>query len=96
MKKLTVFFIIAMVFVLITGMVYAECCSCCCAGDAAKAVDTSTAGIINTTCPVMGGEVKADTPHVAMYNDKKIGFCCTGCVAAFEKDPEKYINNIDV
>ncbi|MFH1868959.1 MAG: YHS domain-containing protein [Candidatus Omnitrophota bacterium] len=46
--------------------------------------------VCNTTCPVMGGEVAKDTPFKAEYNGKTIGFCCAGCVEAFNKDPEKY------
>ena len=93
MKKLTLLFIITMVSVLIAGTVYA---GSSCGGDICdveKGTDMAASeGMINTACPVMEGEVKADTLHVAMYDGKKIGFCCAECVVAFEKDPEKYMS----
>ena len=51
--------------------------------------------VINSVCPVMGGKIKADTPFKAEYNGKIIGFCCEGCISAFEKDPEKYMKIIE-
>jgi hypothetical protein len=45
-----------------------------------------------TKCPVMGGAI-----NKSLYVDVK-GFrvyvCCQGCVAAVQKDPEKYIAKI--
>ncbi len=52
--------------------------------------------VINTTCPVMGGEVKPDTEYKIKYNGKVIGFCCEGCIPEFKKDPEKYIKKITI
>jgi len=46
--------------------------------------------VINQTCPVMGGEVNKDTPYKTEYNGQTIGFCCGGCIGAFNKNPEKY------
>jgi len=46
--------------------------------------------IINTISPVMGGKVDNSTPYMVEYKNKKIGFCCSGCVEAFKADPEKY------
>ena len=42
-----------------------------------------------TTCPVMGGAI--DKNIFVEYKGKKVYFCCKGCVAAFQKEPEKYI-----
>ena len=44
------------------------------------------------TCPVMGDEfvIAKDTVHVE-YKGKHVYFCCPGCKAKFEKDPEKYL-----
>ena len=42
-----------------------------------------------TTCPVMGGPI--DKSIFVEYKGKKVYFCCKGCVAAFQKEPEKYL-----
>ena len=57
---------------------------------------TSSGEIINDSCPVMGGPVDKGTSNTTMYKGKRIGFCCSGCVEAFKKDPEKYIGNIEM
>jgi Cu(I)/Ag(I) efflux system membrane fusion protein len=41
------------------------------------------------TCPVMGNPIDKEI-HVD-YNGKRVYFCCAGCPATFEKDPEKYL-----
>lgn len=45
--------------------------------------------IWNQICPVMGNKIDVDGPTVE-YNGKLYGFCCPGCDAKFEKNPEKY------
>jgi len=47
----------------------------------------------NRVCPVKGEEVGAESPTVE-YNGKTYGFCCPGCDAKFEKNPEKYSKNL--
>jgi YHS domain-containing protein len=42
-----------------------------------------------TTCPVMGGPI--DKSIFVEYKGKKVYFCCNGCIAPFQKEPEKYI-----
>jgi len=32
--------------------------------------------------------------HFADYQDKRVYFCCPGCVQTFQKDPEKYLKRI--
>ena len=49
--------------------------------------------IWNKVCPVMGNKVDVDGPTVE-YNGKHYGFCCPGCDAKFEKNPEKYSKNL--
>ena len=49
--------------------------------------------IWNKVCPVMGNKVDVDGPTVE-YNGKLYGFCCPGCDAKFEKNPEKYSKNL--
>ena len=60
-------------------------------------VDTTAATpeleIWNKVCPVMGNKVDPDGPTVE-YNGKLYGFCCPGCDAKFEKNPEKYSKNL--
>lgn len=46
-----------------------------------------------TTCPVMGAKI--DKNIFADYNGKRVYFCCTGCLAEFKKDPEKYLRKME-
>ena len=46
-----------------------------------------------TVCPVMGGKINKQI-HVD-YQGQRIYFCCKGCPAAFETDPEKYMKKLD-
>ena len=58
------------------------------------------------TCIVSGEKFDADTggPYVFIYKDKKIKndpgreikFCCKSCLKDFNKDPQGYLNKIDV
>jgi len=52
--------------------------------------------VINKICPVMKGSVDKDTPYKTEYNGKTIGFCCSGCVTAFNANPEKYIEKLEL
>jgi len=51
--------------------------------------------VVNTVCPVMGGKVAADTKYKVEYQGQTIGFCCPACIAAFNEDPEKYVEKIN-
>jgi YHS domain-containing protein len=46
-----------------------------------------------TTCPVLGGAV--DKNVYADYKGKRIYFCCKGCDAEFNKNPEKYMKKLE-
>ena len=46
----------------------------------------------NTICPVMGGKV--NKKYSAIYNGTKVYFCCPGCIAKFNKDPETYLKKL--
>jgi YHS domain-containing protein len=48
---------------------------------------------VNTMCPVMKDE-KIKEGVTVEYKGKTIGFCCKRCVAKFNKDPEKYANDL--
>ena len=44
------------------------------------------------TCPVMG---RAVNPNLYVdYEGKRIYVCCQGCIAAVQKDPQKYIDKL--
>lgn len=45
----------------------------------------------NTRCPIMGGPVKPGDGGSAVYDGKKVGFCCPGCITAWNRltDSEK-------
>jgi YHS domain-containing protein len=57
---------------------------------------TETVSVIpwNKVCPVKGEDVDPEAPTVE-YNGKVYGFCCPGCDAKFQKDPEKYLKNLN-
>ena len=44
-------------------------------------------------CPVMEGMAIDENIHVD-YEGKRVYFCCAGCVAAFEADPENYMEKL--
>lgn len=86
------FFTLLIVFGFIfSSLAYSHCGVCGVGEKAAK-----TGEVINTVCPVMeGGVVSKDTKHKTVYKGKTIGFCCSGCVGEFKKDPEKYMAKIE-
>jgi YHS domain-containing protein len=45
------------------------------------------------TCPLMGGAINKEI--YADYNGKRVYFCCAGCIAPFNKEPEKYIKQLE-
>ena len=45
--------------------------------------------IEQTLCPVMGGPI--DKKYYTIYKGQKVYFCCPGCDAQFNKEPEKYL-----
>ena len=59
-----------------------------------KCSESASLQIWNKVCPVKGEEIDVDAPTVE-YNGKVIGFCCPGCDSKFQKDPEKYLRNLN-
>lgn len=52
-------------------------------------------GFANKICPVQGGEIDTSNPLlVAHYQGEKIGFCCPGCPQEFQRDPERFMNEM--
>lgn len=45
-----------------------------------------------TSCPIMGEGVNHKI--FVDYQGQRIYFCCKGCPAAFNKDPEKYMKKL--
>jgi uncharacterized UBP type Zn finger protein len=58
-----------------------------------SSTSTATAGIEQTTCPVMVGN-PIDKNVFVMYQGKKVYFCCPECKAKFQADPEKYLDKL--
>ena len=46
-----------------------------------------------TTCPVMPGTA-VNEKFFADYQGKRIYFCCSACIRAFKKHPERYLKNL--
>jgi YHS domain-containing protein len=49
---------------------------------------------IQTNCPVSGKELKEKEVYTD-YEGRRVYFCCAGCIAPFEKDPQKYLGILD-
>lgn len=47
---------------------------------------------IQTVCPVTGEEI-TKASHTD-YKGRRVYFCCDKCIAAFQKDPEKYLKTL--
>ena len=59
---------------------------------AGKHAEQHQVGKKQITCPVMGGKI--DPKLYADVNGKRVYVCCAGCVAAIEKDPDKYLQKM--
>ena len=55
-----------------------------------KAVD-----IGNKICPVLGEPIDETSKATYEYKGKVYNFCCAGCIDAFKKEPQKYIDKIN-
>jgi YHS domain-containing protein len=47
------------------------------------------AAVEQTACPVMGAAI--DKQFFTEYEGKKVYFCCPGCKAKFQAEPQKYL-----
>jgi len=59
------------------------------AADLAKSYPLTTCVVSHDSLGGMGETVDA------MYDGRLIRFCCKGCVKSFNKNPEKYLKEID-
>jgi YHS domain-containing protein len=90
MKKLiSVCLAVLFLSLLLVSEGYSGCMMC-----GVKSAEAKESKVINTTCPVMGGKISADTPYTAEYKGQQIGFCCPACVSAFKANPEKYAGKL--
>jgi YHS domain-containing protein len=49
-----------------------------------------------TTCPVTGAKLGAmGKPVIHNYKGREVRFCCSGCIAKFDKEPDKYLKLMD-
>jgi hypothetical protein len=44
----------------------------------------------NTTCPVLGGKVEANSPKVVVRG-QEYRICCMGCDGQLKANPDKYL-----
>ena len=86
------------VFVMISvGLVFASYGGC----DQKNAVakdSTSGSGAIdagNKICPVLGEPIDEASKATYEYKGKIYNFCCAGCIEAFKKEPQKYIDKVN-
>ncbi|NOY80444.1 MAG: YHS domain-containing protein [Kiritimatiellaeota bacterium] len=63
-----------------------------CAPAADKKSCTLRKGKAQAACPVMGGKI--DKQFYADYQGKRVYFCCADCIAAFKKDPTRYLRKL--
>ncbi|MFA9196864.1 MAG: hypothetical protein ACEQSM_04540 [Aliarcobacter sp.] len=49
-----------------------------------------------TTCPVSGDKIGDMGETIdTLYQGQLIRFCCKGCIKSFNKNPDKYLKEID-
>jgi YHS domain-containing protein len=73
-------------------------CGGCCQGSAAAASTASGSGAIdagNKICPVLGEPIDEASKATYEYEGKVYNFCCAGCIDAFKKEPQKYIDKVN-
>jgi len=46
-----------------------------------------------TMCPIMHGKI--DKRYYADYQGKRVYFCCPACIKEFQKDPAKYVKQLE-
>ncbi len=83
-RKFTVFLAIA----IMAGFVATGC-----ANAAKKPAKTQDRPERQRYCPVKGGKI--NKKYYAEYEGKCVYFCCPGCKAEFEKNPEKYTKKME-
>ena len=59
------------------------------------AVKSKAVDVGNKICPVLSEPINEDNKATYEYQGKVYNFCCTSCVEAFKKDPQKYIDKMN-
>lgn len=49
----------------------------------------------NKICPVSGDKINEKTKATYEYEGKVYNFCCSMCIDAFKKEPQKYIKKVE-
>jgi YHS domain-containing protein len=49
---------------------------------------------IQSACPVSGKELEEKEVYTD-FEGRRVYFCCAGCIAPFEKEPQKYLGVLD-
>jgi YHS domain-containing protein len=63
------------------------------AAEAEGAAPAAQPAKLQTTCPVMGGEINRNL--YVDYEGKRIYVCCKTCLGTLQKDPAKYIKKLE-
>lgn len=50
-------------------------------------------GQAQTVCPVLGNKINKNV--YTDYQGKRVYFCCAGCAAPFQKNPEQYLKKME-
>lgn len=59
-----------------------------CDKEQAAGPGTAAAAVVNNRCPIMGNKIdpaKVPADLIVDFGGKKVGFCCAGCPAAWNK-----------
>jgi len=62
------------------------------AEEASITFPTEIIEVLNTNCPVMGGEI--DKTVNTIVDGHLYYFCCGGCIGTFEADPAKFLEKL--
>lgn len=87
MKRVAVF---TLILLLIAGVAYAS-------EQAGTTEQVKKAEVVgNEVCPVSGEKIDEKMKQTYEYKGKIYSFCCPMCVEEFKKDPEKYIEKMEM
>lgn len=60
-----------------------------------ESASQKTVNVGNKICPVTGEKIDEKTKATYEYKGKIYNFCCTMCIDAFKKDPQRYIKKVE-
>lgn len=99
MKRVLVFLSAVLLIILISPAPARACGKSCNCGSAKQKSTTNASSaaavnVGNTICPVMGQKIVSGHAVAIEYNGKIYNLCCAGCIGPFQKNPQKYIEQI--